>query len=108
MIKGPIFLTLSWVDNAEWIAFVDEFLPAVRSPSRKVLTNQLIPTAVAEFQAAAKVAANSCEVTIQADGWMGVNHHYLIAFMISVAAFLSQFFIAWEIIYIKPPKYLTR
>jgi hypothetical protein len=41
-------LPLSWVDNAEWIAFVDEFLPAVRSPSRKVLTNQLIPTAVAD------------------------------------------------------------
>ena len=26
----------------------------------------------------------------------------------SVAAFLSRFFIAWEIKYIKPPKYLTR
>jgi hypothetical protein len=77
-------LPLSWVDNAEWIAFVDEVLPAARSPSRKVLTNRLIPTAVAEFQAAAKVEANGREATIQADGWTGVNHHHLIAFMITV------------------------
>jgi hypothetical protein len=77
-------LPLSWVDNAEWIMFVDEFLPAARSPSRKVLTNRLIPTAVAEFRAAAKAAANGREATIQADGWTGVNHHHLIAFMITV------------------------
>ena len=42
-------LPLSWVDNAEWIAFVEEFLPATKSPSRKVLTNRLIPMAVAKF-----------------------------------------------------------
>ena len=77
-------LPLSWVDNAEWIAFVEEFLPATKSPSRKVLTNWLIPTAVAEFRAAAKAAANGREATIQADGWTGVNHHHLIAFMITV------------------------
>jgi len=72
------------VDNAEWIGFIEEFLPAAKSPSRKVLTNRLIPAAVAEFRAAAKVAANGREATIQADGWTGVNHHHLIAFMITV------------------------
>jgi hypothetical protein len=72
------------VDNAEWIAFVEEFLPAAKSPSRKVLTNQLIPMAVAKFRAAAKAAANGHEATIQADGWTGVNHHHLIAFMITI------------------------
>jgi len=42
------------------------------------------PGAVAEFRAEAKAAACECEATIQADGWTGVNHHYLIAFMITV------------------------
>jgi hypothetical protein len=39
---------------------------------------------VAEFRAVTKAAANGCKATIQADGWMGVNHHHLIAFMITV------------------------
>ncbi|KZP02551.1 hypothetical protein FIBSPDRAFT_770553 [Athelia psychrophila] len=77
-------LPLAWVDNPEWHAFVEDFFPAAKSPSRKVLTNRLIPTAVAEFHAEAKAAARGCDATIQSDGWTGVNHHHLIAFMITV------------------------
>jgi hypothetical protein len=83
-------LLLSWVDNAEFVAFIDEFLPAAKSPSRKVLTQRLIPVAVAEFRAEAKAAVNGHEATIQADGWTGVNHHHLIVFMIMVDGKVSQ------------------
>lgn len=30
-------LPFSWLENIEWLLFVDEFIPAARSPSRKVL-----------------------------------------------------------------------
>jgi hypothetical protein len=83
-------LPLSWVDNAEFVAFIGEFSPAAKSPSRKVLTRRLIPAAVAEFRAEAKAAANGHEATIKADGWTGVNHHHLIAFMIMVDGKVSQ------------------
>jgi hypothetical protein len=75
---------LSWVDNPAWLEFTDEFLPAAKNPSRKVLTKWLIPAALKTYQAEAKEAARGCEATIQADGWTGVNHHHLIAFMITV------------------------
>jgi hypothetical protein len=45
---------------------------------------------VAEFRAEAKAAANGHEATIQADEWTGVNHHHLIAFMITVDGKVSQ------------------
>ena len=85
-------LPLSWVDNAEFISFIDEFLPAAKCPSRKVLTQRLILTAVAEFRAEAKAAAHGHEATLQADGWTGVNHHHLIAFMITVDGKVRQYF----------------
>lgn len=85
-------LPLAWVDNPEWHAFVEDFFPAAKSPSRKVLTNRLIPTAVAEFHAEAKAAARGCDATIQSDGWTGVNHHHLIAFMITVDGKVCAYF----------------
>ena len=42
-ITASAGLPLSWVDNAEWLSFVDEFIPAAKSPSRKVLTTWIIP-----------------------------------------------------------------
>ena len=76
-------LPLSWVDNPEWIDFVNDFLPSARSPSRKVLTNRLIPTAAKIHKNAAKTAAKNQNITLQADGWTGVNFHHLLAFMIA-------------------------
>ncbi|KAK0209433.1 hypothetical protein IW262DRAFT_1235069, partial [Armillaria fumosa] len=36
--------SLSWVENPEWIAFCEDFLPAAKVPSCKVVTNRLLPT----------------------------------------------------------------
>jgi hypothetical protein len=76
-------LPLSWVDNPEWIDFIKDFLPFAWSPLRKVLTNRLIPTAAKNHQNVAKAAAKGQNTTLQADGWMGVNFHHLLAFMIT-------------------------
>ena len=76
-------LPLSWVDNPEWIDLVYDFLPHARSPSRKVLTNRLIPMALKKRQDETKVMARDQNVTLQADGWMGTNTHYLLAFMMT-------------------------
>ncbi|PBK86361.1 hypothetical protein ARMGADRAFT_1047859 [Armillaria gallica] len=54
---------LSWVENPEWVAFCNDFLPAA-----KVLSH--------------KAAGKS--VTVQCDGWSGQNHHYYVVFMATV------------------------
>jgi hypothetical protein len=77
-------LPLSWVDNPKWIDLINDFLPAARSPSQKVLTNRLIPIAAKRYEDAAKAVARNSNATLQADRWMGKNFHHLLAFMIAV------------------------
>ena len=84
-------LPLSWVDNPEWVDFVGCFLPSARSPSRKVLTNRLIPTAAKKYQHEIKSSVRDQNVTLQADGWTGINSHHLIAFMITFGKQVSHF-----------------
>jgi hypothetical protein len=74
-------LPLSWVDNPEWIDFINDFLPSARSPSQKDLTNRLIPSAAKHYQSMAKLVARNKNATLQADGWTGVNFHHLLVFM---------------------------
>jgi hypothetical protein len=74
---------LSWVDNPEWIDFCMEFLPAAKLPSRKTLTRRLLPAAITELCVSARTAAKGHNVTLQANGWTGVNNHHLLAFMIT-------------------------
>ena len=77
-------LPLSWVDNPEWIDFVHQFLPAAKSPSRKVLTTRLIPHIAKNYRNIAKESSKDQNATVQADGWTGANFHHLLAFMIAV------------------------
>ena len=78
------FMTLSWVDNPEWIDFVHQFLPAAKSPSRKFLTTRLIPRLAESYRQIAKDFSRDRNATIQADGWTGINFFHLLAFMIAV------------------------
>ena len=66
-------LPLSWVDNPEWIDFIHQFLPAAKSPSRKVLMTRLIPHLVKDYRQVAKDSSRDQNATIQSDGWTGVN-----------------------------------
>ena len=77
-------LPLTWVDNPEWIDFVHQFLPAAKSPSRKILTTRLIPCLAKDYCRLAKDSSRDQNATIQANGWTGGNFHHLLAFMIAV------------------------
>lgn len=76
-------LPLSWVDNPEWIEFCEEFLPAAKSPSRKVLTVRVIPKLVEQFRNQSMTEVEGKDATMQADGWTGENHRHIIAYMIT-------------------------
>lgn len=76
-------LPLSWVDNPEWLGLVDQFIPGATSPSRKSLTNRIIPTLVQGIRDDAIKRARGGYSTLQADGWTGENHRHLLAFMIT-------------------------
>jgi hypothetical protein len=62
---------------------MDKYIPAANSPSRKVLTKQIIPKLVDKLQNAAKKEMRGKNATLQADGWTGGNHRHLVAFMIT-------------------------
>ena len=74
---------LMWVQNPVWHTILDEFLPQAPRISRKVLTRRLLRDAAADLRAKAKIAVQGKQVTMQADGWTGINHHHLIAFMVT-------------------------
>lgn len=76
-------LPLSWVDNPEWIGFVEEYVPHAQPFDRKALTNRIIPQLVASLRTKVRSEATGKFATIQADGWTGLNHRHLIAFMIT-------------------------
>jgi hypothetical protein len=81
-ITASAGLPLSWVDNAKWLAFVDEFIPAAKSPSHRVLTSWIIPNLASKLRPDTKAMVKGKLVTIQADDWTSQNHHHFIAFMI--------------------------
>lgn len=77
-------LSLSWVENPEFMAFVDEFIgPFARVPSRRILSRRVIPELVTQIHKINKTATSGAFATLQADGWTGINHHHLIALMIT-------------------------
>ncbi|KJA13408.1 hypothetical protein HYPSUDRAFT_114015, partial [Hypholoma sublateritium FD-334 SS-4] len=76
-------LPLSWVDNPNWTAFLEEYVPLAQPFDRKALTNRIIPKLVTELREKAKSEAAGNFATVQADGWTGMNHRHLIAFMIT-------------------------
>jgi hypothetical protein len=75
--------SLSWVENNVWHSFLEEFLPSAPKISRKVLTKRILPDAVKEVQEKIKKSVAGKEVTMQGDGWTGINNEHLLAFMIT-------------------------
>lgn len=75
--------SLSWVENNVWHSFLDEFLPSAPKISRKVLTKRILPEAVKEVEDKIKKNVAGEEVTMQGDGWTGINNQHLLAFMIT-------------------------
>ena len=73
---------LSWIENPEWVKLCDNFIPGAPQISRKVLMQRILWEVVNEFREEAKRKCSGKEATMQSDGWTGINHHHLLAFMI--------------------------
>ena len=86
-------LPLSWVDNPEWVALCQDFLPAAKSPSRKVLTSRITPRLINQLHKKSKEDVKGQSGTLQADGWTGENHRHIIAFMITANRKVSDYLI---------------
>ena len=76
---------LAWIENPEVLAFFDEFIPGAKVPTRKVLTNRIIPAEVDKLRRQAMKNVSGSEVTIQCDGWTALNTHHYIAFMMTTS-----------------------
>ena len=83
-ITASAGLPLAWIENVEWQAFVDDFIPQAQLPSRKVLTSRIIPAELQQYQALSKSRVNGKNATAQCDGWTGENFHHFIAFTMTV------------------------
>jgi hypothetical protein len=76
-------LPFRWVENPEWLALCERFMPNAKSPSCKALTQRLIPATLKTFKQTAKEQCRGLEGTVSYDGWTGGNHHHYIAFMVN-------------------------
>lgn len=77
-------LSLSWVENPEWLNLCTEFIPQAKSPSRKVLTQRLLPRTLAEMKKKTMERVSGQNATASCDGWTGENFHHYVAFMVVV------------------------
>ncbi|KAI6010645.1 hypothetical protein BKA83DRAFT_25636 [Pisolithus microcarpus] len=74
-----------WVENPEWLGFLQEFIPQAEPVKRQSLANHWIPMEVAKFCQEAKNHSQGLEGTLQYDGWSGINFHHFIAFMLTTS-----------------------
>jgi hypothetical protein len=74
---------LMWVENPVWQTMLEEFLPEAPRISRKVLTKRLLRKVAADIREKVKASVRGQDVTLQGDGWTGLNNHHLIAFMLT-------------------------
>ncbi len=77
------FRSLGW-KNPEVLCLFSDFLPLAKLPSRKVLTQRLLPQVLDQQRSHVIHEAAGANVMGQCDGWSGENHHHYIAFMAAV------------------------
>ncbi|KAF5319230.1 hypothetical protein D9619_008286 [Psilocybe cf. subviscida] len=78
-------LPLSVVENRELINLFKKLAPQAKMPSRKTMTQTVIPRLVKNLRETTQAAASGQLLTLQCDGWTGKNFIHLIAFMASSA-----------------------
>jgi hypothetical protein len=71
-----------WVENPVWRKFCANYIPQAPIISRNTLANQWIPHEVSRYRQQAIEQSKGSLVTIQCDGWTGVNSRHYIGFMV--------------------------
>ncbi len=84
--------SFSWVGNPEFVKFCQEFLPGAKVPSRRVLSNRILPTMLKTVRDNIREQVRGGLATVQCDGWTGSNNHHLVAFMVTVGTNVSPSF----------------
>ncbi|KAH6873589.1 hypothetical protein BKA70DRAFT_1379130 [Coprinopsis sp. MPI-PUGE-AT-0042] len=75
---------LSWLDNPRVIQFFDQWFPGAKLPSRKVVTGRIIPTLVKKSREQVIASIKGQSMTLQGDGWTGINQRHVVAFMVGM------------------------
>ncbi|EIW81276.1 hypothetical protein CONPUDRAFT_56029 [Coniophora puteana RWD-64-598 SS2] len=76
----------NWIENHSVQAFFEEYFPSASSVSSYQLTHQYIPQQLEHYTSAAKEKVRGDRVTLQTDGWTGINFHHLAAFMMTTSS----------------------
>ncbi len=84
-ITASAGLPLRWVENPQWLNFLSIFLPQAVPVSRKVLTKRLLPEQHRQYLSQVIDNIRGLDVTLQCDGWSGLNTHHYIAFRVTTA-----------------------
>lgn len=82
-ITASAGLPLRWVENPQWLNFLSIFLPQAVPVSRKVLTKCLLPEQHQQYLSQVIDNIRRLDVTLQCDGWSGLNTHHYIVFRIT-------------------------
>ncbi|KAG1728667.1 hypothetical protein EDB19DRAFT_1897375 [Suillus lakei] len=84
-ITASCRFSLNWIENQAVCSFMNEFFPFANPISSYQLSNHIILHKIERYWQAVKNCCCGSDVTLQTDGWTGVNFHYLLAFMITAA-----------------------
>lgn len=76
-------LPLRFSENRRWLLFCQMFMPHAKIPSRKVLTNRILPRELQHWRTQAYNRLSGQLVTLQSDGWTGINNRHYIAFIVT-------------------------
>ncbi|KAF9028143.1 hypothetical protein BDZ89DRAFT_776946 [Hymenopellis radicata] len=83
-ITASCGFALSWVENPEVRQFLSTFIPQAPPVSRHKLTNDILRKLTDELRNNVQSEVAGKDAVLQCDGWTGLNHSHLIAFMIVV------------------------
>ncbi|PPQ94510.1 hypothetical protein CVT25_014164 [Psilocybe cyanescens] len=74
---------LNWVANPEFIKLCKDFILGTKVPSWKVLTQRIIPSLLVKVCATVYSKVVGQNITLQCDGWSGINNHHFVAFIVT-------------------------
>ncbi|KIY61455.1 hypothetical protein CYLTODRAFT_427529 [Cylindrobasidium torrendii FP15055 ss-10] len=82
-ITASAGLPLSWVDNRHFRQLREEFMPMAPPIGRHALRRTVLPNLRDSLRNDVRVLVNGANGTLQQDGWTGINHKHINAFMVA-------------------------
>ncbi len=83
-ITASCGFALSWIENPEVCQFFSTFIPQAPPVSCHKLTNNILRKLTDNLRNIVQSEVAGKDAVLQCDGWTGLNHSHLIAFMVVV------------------------